>query len=372
MSVQRAVIFQAIPQISHERKLKYLVDNFFSKKENGVEIESKEVSMVKRVLQNEFQRFRFKKGAWQIEYSEKQQRVVYKFKEKPTEDYLLRLQEKSKKEWAKDCLVMLKQHAANIKAGAPPVLPLLGVLSPEPKCKHCGGKEWIMNQRFACAKCGMEGHAIHPTGFDHRNMRREDGHDPSQNNGFVHNSDLSEAANLATMVRRAPANARGSGNPIGQRPFEGIQRANRKLNPQTKTDNQLICAKEKIFGFCSDYQEPLSTARDAYKMFKAFVNNNDKLPSKSQTIAACILNCLRPPHASSAFSAGASSASSASASSAGASGASSAGASSASSASAGASRKRSRCETPEYLLLKEMTEKFQAEETEKKKRRNSL
>ena len=359
MSVQRGVIFKAIAPMSNERRLKYLVDKFFT----DIKPESKELSMVKRALRQEFLRFHCRQGKWRIEYSENRHRIIYKFKEKPTEDYLRRLQEKSKAVHVQECLNRLKEHAANIKAGAPPVLPLVGVLQAEPKCKHCGGNEWVMNQRFACAKCGIEGRAIHPAGFDHRNMRREDGHDPSQNNGFVRDHNLSDAANRATMVCRAPASARGSGDPVGAKALQGLQRGNGRLNPRSKTDNQIIRAEKKMQEACCKMELAPVFAKRAYRMFVDFTRNNDTVPREEETIAACIFNVMPPLQRISATSV--SSASSASASSASSAGASSVGAS-------GASRKRPRCETPEYLLLKEMTEQFRAEETEKKKRRNSL
>lgn len=372
MSVQRSVIFQAITPKSRKDWLKYLVDEFFT----DIKTEPKEVRMVKRVLRNEFRRFRFKNGKWRIDYVKKGNSImIHKFKEKPTEDYLRRLQEQSKTQHVQKCLDRLKEHAANIKAGAPRQPARLAIMQPEPECKHCGGNEWVKNQRLVCAKCGLEGRAIHPAGYDHRNMRREEGHNPSQNNGFVRNHDLSDAANSATMVRRAPANARASDKTASKRDFQRLQAANRCLNAQTKTDSQLIGAEKKIQDAVHSMQLNENFARRAYALFKAFINNNDKLPREDETIAACIFNVMPTLHASSAFSAGASSASSASSASAGASaGASSAGASAgaSSASSAGASRKRPRCETPEYLLLKKLTEKFQAEETKKKKRRNSL
>ena len=359
-------------QKTTEESEKDLVEWFYG----DVETESKELRMVKRVFKKQIRKL-WKSavtGQWKVKYDERGKKKTHSFKEKPTEDYLRRLQERSKSEHLQKCLDRLKEHAAKIKAGALPQAARLGVLQPEPKCKHCGGNEWVMNQRFACAKCGMEGRAIHPTGFDHRNMPREDGHDPSQNNGFVHDHDLSDAANRATIVHRAPPNARKSGAPMATRPFQAIQLANRRLNPRSRADNQIISTEHAMEDFCSTNQLPPIIAKKAHAMFKTFVKDNDHLPREDETIAACLLNCLPRVELSSAGAssagAGASSAGAGASSVGGSSAGASAGASSAGgSASASRKRPRFRCLSPEDILL---VRSFYDEETKKKKRRNSL
>ena len=361
--------------MNHEDRLKYLVHKFFT----DLKIESKYLSALKYVVKKKIPCIQFGREWKVILKGKKGGRIVKRFKEKPTEDYLRRMQEESKAEQMQKCLERLREHAANIKAGAPRQPARLAIMKQEPKCKYCGNEKWIKKiDCYTCAntKCARTRTIVHQ-GEEMRNImsRNLEGDDPSQHNGFVRNVDVTE--NNSTVVRCAPATARSKKKkktPVGPRVIQQLEATNRRVNPPVKTDTQIVNATKKMQEACCKMELNPVIAKKALMMFKAFVKNNEKLPREEETIAACLFNCLPPPRPPSA---GASSAFSAAASSVGASsaGASSAGASSAG-ASAGASRKRTRsvprCETPEYLLLKQMTDQFFKSETKKKKRRNTL
>ena len=339
-----SVIFKAITPITYEEQLQALVYTFCG----HLKTESKHLQTLKHVVKNKIPcRQRGKK--WQVSLNGKKRRNVFKFEEKPTEEYLQRMQKESKAKHFQKCVEILKEHAANIKSGAADQPVLLPVMKLEPHCKHCGKTTWIKTTEcYTCAQCARTRVIVHQE-QELRNMKERG--DLSTCNYHTRDHDLSDAANRHTIVRLAPNTAVGSGDPVSTRVIRGLQAANRRLNAPAKTDTQIIGAKNKISGFCEDYQIHSMAAKRASTMFVNFVKSHSKLPREEETIAACLFNCM--PRLDTSLLPTTS----------GASGASGAGASS-------ASRKRPRCLTPE--LLKEVTEKFQAEETEKKKRRKSL
>ena len=245
----------------------------------------KDLANLKYVLENESV-IRKVGHEWHTRTGEKR----FVFQEKPTEEYLQRLQNSShdlRRHFA--AVNDLLQRVLAVTRNAQPFRDVT-VIRPDPPCKNCGKTEYInCTTHYTCKNCAVTRVKLE-TGLDYRNIKQRSAEQGDRNscNWHVLDPTLSDAFNRQTVVGVAPGD-----NPVSIRNLGAIQkRANNKTAEQN--DQQIIKAKLIIEDICEDLFLNASVQRKAYLLFCSFVRSQSSLPREKEIIAACLFHALPP------------------------------------------------------------------------------